>query len=243
MGGGSCVCLADAAAKGVVGERDLLAVGAHHAGEHAVALPIITPARAEGAETDAQFGFEPLLINRGDNAAAQNHFLKLLEHEVALAVVVVEVFAVFGQPSASIVAAVVLLTCLEEVAHAVGHAVEAFHLAAAFVLGRDEVVELVVVVPSHTSRNLVARHQQAVAHVPRVAAAELLHVARTYALERLTPEPVAPSGDVHAAREVTLGLQPHTVAQPLDRPFPTRHLLQPPLSVMAHMSTPNPESK
>ena len=53
-------------------------------------------------ETDAPFGFEPLLINRGDNATAQSHFLKLLEHEVALAVVVVEMFAVFGQPATGI---------------------------------------------------------------------------------------------------------------------------------------------
>ena len=119
------------------------------------------------------------LINGGDDAAAQRHFLELLEHEVALAVVVVEELAVFGQPATGIVAAVVAFARLEEVAHAVGHAVEAFHLAAAFVLGRDEVVELVVVVPSHAARNLVARHQQAVAHVPRVATAELLHVART----------------------------------------------------------------
>ena len=155
---------ADAAAEGVVGERHLFAVGAHDAGEHAVALPIVTPARAEGAETDAQFGFEPLLINRGDDAAAQRHFLELLEHEVALAVVVVEMFAVFGQPATGIVAAVVAFARLEEVAHAVGHAVEAFHLAAAFVLGRDEVVELVVVISGYASRDLVARHQQAVAH-------------------------------------------------------------------------------
>ena len=219
MRGRSCECLADAVAEGVIGEQHILAVGAHHAGEHAVALPIVTPARAEGAETDAKLGFESLLIDRGDNATAQRHFLELLEHEVALAVVVVEMFAVFGQPTTGIVAAVVAFARLEEVAHAVGHAVEAFHLAAAFVLGRDEVVELVVVVPSHAARNLVARHQQAVAHVPRVAAAELLHVARTYALERLAPEPVAPGGDVHAARKVTLGFQPHTVAQPLGCPL------------------------
>ena len=155
---------ADAAAEGVVGERHLFAVGAHDAGEHAVALPIVTPARAEGAETDAQFSLEPLLINRGDDVTAQRHFLELLEHEVALAVVVVEMFAVFGQPATGIVAAVVAFACLEEVAHAVGHAVEAFHLAAAFVLGRDEVVELVVVISGYASRDLVARHQQAVAH-------------------------------------------------------------------------------
>ena len=179
MGGGSCKGFSDAATKGIVCERHLLAVGADNAGEHAVALPIVTPARVKGAETDAQFCFEPLLIDRGDDAAAQRHFLELLEHEVALTVVVVEMFAVFGKPSAGVILAVVLLTRLEEVAHAVGHAVEAFHLVAAFVLGRDEVVELVVVVPSHAARNLVARHQQAVAHVPRVAAAELLHVART----------------------------------------------------------------
>ena len=113
--GSSCVCLADAAAEGVVGERDFLAVGTHDAGEHAVALPIVSPARAEGAETDAQFGFEPLLINRGDDAAAQRHFLELLEHEVALAVVVVEELAVFGQPATCIIFAVVLLTRLKEV--------------------------------------------------------------------------------------------------------------------------------
>ena len=88
--GSSCVCLADAAAEGVVYERHFLAVGAHDAGEHAVALPVVTPAHAEGAETDAQFGFEPLLINRGDDVAAPRQFLELLEHEVALAVVVVE---------------------------------------------------------------------------------------------------------------------------------------------------------
>ena len=63
---------------------------------------VVTPARAEGAETDAQFGFEPFLIDRGDDAATQRHFLELLEHEVALAVVVVEVFAVFGQPTTGI---------------------------------------------------------------------------------------------------------------------------------------------
>ena len=90
MRGGSCVCLADAAAEGVVCERDLLAVGAHDTGEHAVALPVVTPARAEGAETDTKLGFEPLLINGGDDATTQRHFLKLLEHEVALSVVVVE---------------------------------------------------------------------------------------------------------------------------------------------------------
>jgi len=73
----------------------------------------------------------------------------------------------------------------------VGHAVGAFPLAAAFVLGRDEVVELVVIISGHASRNLVARHQQAVAHVPRVASSQLLHVARSHALERLAPELVA----------------------------------------------------
>ena len=65
---------------------------------------------------DAQFGFEPLLINGGDDVAtAQRHFLKLLEHEVALAVVVVEELAVFGQPATGIIFAVVLLTRLKEV--------------------------------------------------------------------------------------------------------------------------------
>ena len=102
MGGGSCVCLADATTEGVVGERHLLAVGAHHAGEHAVALPVVTPTRAENTEGDAKLGFDPLLIDRGDNAATQSHFLELLEHEVAFAVVVVEVFAVFGQPATGI---------------------------------------------------------------------------------------------------------------------------------------------
>ena len=74
--GGSCKGFSDAAAEGVVGERDLLTVGTHDVGEHAVALPVVTPARAEGAETDAQFGFEPLFINRGDNTAAQRHFFE-----------------------------------------------------------------------------------------------------------------------------------------------------------------------
>ena len=60
-------------------------------------------------ETDAKLSFEPLLINRGDDATAQRHFLELLEHEVALAVVVVEMFAVFGQPFTSVIFAVVLL--------------------------------------------------------------------------------------------------------------------------------------
>ena len=63
------------------------------------------------------------LLMGGDDAAAQRHFLELLEHEVALAVVVVEMFAVFGQPATGIVAAVVPLARFEEVAHAVGHAV------------------------------------------------------------------------------------------------------------------------
>ena len=191
VGGSSCVCLADATAEGIAGKRHFLAVGAHDAGEHAVALPVVMPAHAESAETDAQFGFEPLLINWGDDVAAARQLLKLLEHEVALAVVVVEVFAVFGQPATGIVAAVVAFARLEEVAHPVRHAVESFDLAIPFVFGRDEIVELVVVVPRHTSRDLVARHQQAVAHVPRVAAAELLHVARSHALERLAPELVA----------------------------------------------------
>ena len=115
VGGRSCKGFSDAAAEGVVGERDFLAVGTHDAGEHAVALPIVSPARAEGAETDAQFGFELLLIDRGDDAAAQRHFLELLEHEVALAVVVVEELAVFGQPATGIIFAVVLLTRLKEV--------------------------------------------------------------------------------------------------------------------------------
>ena len=90
MRGCSSKRLADATAEGVVCERHLLAVGAHHAGEHAVALPVVSPARAESAETDAQFGFESLLINRGDDVAAPRQLLKFLEHEVALAVVVVE---------------------------------------------------------------------------------------------------------------------------------------------------------
>ena len=38
--GSSCVCLADATTEGVVGERDLFAVGSDDAGEHAVALPV-----------------------------------------------------------------------------------------------------------------------------------------------------------------------------------------------------------
>ena len=100
--GGSCVCLADATTEGVVGKRHFLAVGTHDAGEHAVALPVVTPARAESAETDAQFGFESLLINRGDDVAAPRQFLKFLEHEVALAVVVVEELGIFSQPSAGI---------------------------------------------------------------------------------------------------------------------------------------------
>ena len=58
---------------------------------------------------DVEFRFESLLINRSDNAATQRHFLELLEHEVALAVVVVEMFAVFGQPFTSVIFAVVLL--------------------------------------------------------------------------------------------------------------------------------------
>lgn len=64
------------AKEGVVGERDLLTVGTHDAGEHVVALPIVTSAHAESTETDAQFGFEPLLIDRGDNATAQRHFFE-----------------------------------------------------------------------------------------------------------------------------------------------------------------------
>ena len=123
MGGRSCERFAYAAAEGVVGERHFLAVGAHDAGEHAVALPVVTPTCAESAETDAKLGFEPLLINGSDDVTAQRHLLELLEHKVALAVVVVEELVVFGQP---------------------------FHQAAALVLGRDEVVELVVVVPRAT---------------------------------------------------------------------------------------------
>ena len=100
--GGSCKGFSDATAKGVVGKRHFFAVGTDNAGEHAVALPIVTPARAEGAETDAQFGFELLLIDRGDDVAVPRQLLKFLEHEVALAVVVVEVFAVFDQPATGI---------------------------------------------------------------------------------------------------------------------------------------------
>lgn len=81
-----------------------------------------------------------------------------------LTVVVVEVSAVFGKPATGVILAVVLLAPLEEVAHAVGHAVEEFHLAVPLVLGRDEIVELVVIVPSHASRDLIARHQQVVVH-------------------------------------------------------------------------------
>ena len=77
------------------------------------------------------------------------------------------------------------------------------------------------------------RNLQAVAHAPRVAAAELLHVARAHALERLASELVTLGGDVHTARKVTLGLQPHTVADPFGRPLPARHLLQPSLPVVA----------
>lgn len=66
-------------------------------------------------ETDAKLSFEPLLINRGDSATTQRNFLELFEHKVALAVVVVEELAVFGQSSASVIFAVVLLTRLKEV--------------------------------------------------------------------------------------------------------------------------------
>ena len=38
-------------------------------------------------ETDAKLSFEPPLIDRGDDAAAQRYFLELLEYEVALLVV------------------------------------------------------------------------------------------------------------------------------------------------------------
>ena len=108
MGDRPCERFAYAPAEGVVGERHLLAVGTNDAGEHAVALLVVTPARAEGAETDAQFGFEPLLINGGDDAAAQRHFLELLEHEVALAVIVIEVVTVFRQPAARAILTVIL---------------------------------------------------------------------------------------------------------------------------------------
>ena len=76
--GGSCVCLADAAAEDVVGERHFLAVGTGNAGEHAVALPVVSPARAESAETDAQFGFELLLIDRGDTLPPRDSSLNSL---------------------------------------------------------------------------------------------------------------------------------------------------------------------
>ena len=112
MGGRSCVCLADATAKGVVGERHFLAVGADDAGKHAVALPVVTPARAESMESYSKLCFELALINGGDNAAVQRHFLELFEHKVAFAVVVVEELAVFSQSSASVIFAVVLLTRL-----------------------------------------------------------------------------------------------------------------------------------
>ena len=85
---------------------------ANDTGEHAVALPVVTPARAEGAESYSELGFEPLLINGGDDDAAPRQFLELLEYEVALTVVVVEELAVFGQSSASVIFAVVLLTRL-----------------------------------------------------------------------------------------------------------------------------------
>ena len=81
MGGGFCKGFSDAAAKGVLGERHLLAVGTDDTHEHAVALPVITPARAEGAETDAKLGFESLLINRGDNVAARSRLsLTIIEN-------------------------------------------------------------------------------------------------------------------------------------------------------------------
>ena len=53
-------------------------------------------------ETDAKFSFEPPLIDRGDDATTQRHFLELLKHEAALTIVVVEMFAVFGQPTTGI---------------------------------------------------------------------------------------------------------------------------------------------
>ena len=72
------------AAEGVVGERHFLAIGADNTREHAVALPVVTPARAEGAETDAQFCFEPLLINRGRQCRHAKPFISNYNRKLAI---------------------------------------------------------------------------------------------------------------------------------------------------------------
>ena len=71
---------------------------------------------------------------------------ELLEHEVALAVIVIEVVTVFRQTAARTILTVILLTCLKEVADTVRNTVDTLNVIPLPVLGGKKIVELVVVI-------------------------------------------------------------------------------------------------
>jgi len=102
---------------------------------------------------------------------------ELLEHEVALAVIVIEIVTVFCQTAARTILTVILLTRFEEVAHAVRNTIDTLHVIPLPVLGGKKIVELVVVIADPATRKTVLGCMKTVADAPGVATAELLDIA------------------------------------------------------------------
>ena len=102
---------------------------------------------------------------------------ELLEHEVALAVVVVEIVTVFRQTAARTVLTVILLTCFKEIADTVRNTVDALNVIPLLVLGGKEIVELIIVIAYPAPRKTVLGCMKTVADAPGVATAELFDIA------------------------------------------------------------------
>ena len=87
----------------------LPAVGTNNPRQHTVTLPVITPSCTKGTEGYAELLLQVRLLSakrNGHTSPVQRP--ELLEHEVALAVIVIEVVTVFRQPAARAVLTVIL---------------------------------------------------------------------------------------------------------------------------------------
>ena len=125
---------------------------------------------------------------------------ELLEHEVALAVIVIEVVTVFRQPAARAVLTVILLTCFKEIADAVRNTLDALNVIPLLVLCRKEIVELIIVIAYPAPRKTVLSCMKTVADDPGIAAAELLDIAYSHRLVGLTSKAVMYIADTAKGR-------------------------------------------
>ena len=125
---------------------------------------------------------------------------ELLEHEVALAVIVIEVVTVFRQTAARTVLTVILLTCLKEIADTVRNTVDALNVIPLLVLCRKEIVELIIVIAYPAPRKTVLSCMKTVADDPGIAAAELLDIAYSHRLVGLTSKAVMYIADTAKGR-------------------------------------------